>query len=221
MPEPLIPPSFVFRYAVPCRYHPLKWTAKGLGLGEEYRILNFSPLDGQRQFADVRVAWSERGLGFYVRVAGKRQLPWCREAAMDESDGLHVWVDTRDTHNIHRAGRFCHRFAFLPLGGGMRRDEALTGQLLINRAKEHPKPAAVRHLLARSEKRVDGYVLEGMVLAEALTGYDPAEHPRLGFAYRVFDRELGEQTFSVGSELPIDEDPSLWHTLELERGGSE
>ncbi len=218
MPESLIPASLVFRYAVPCLYHPLAWTAKGLGLTEEHRLLSFAELDGQRQFADVRMAWSEQGLGFQVRVTGKRQLPWCREAAFDESDGLHVWVDTRDTHNIHRAGRFCHQFAFLPMGGGSRRDEALAGQLLINRAKEHPKPAAVRELFARSEKRVDGYVLEAMVLAGALTGYDPGDHVRMGFAFRVFDRELGEQTFSVGSELPIEEDPSLWGTVELVRG---
>ncbi len=215
MPEPLIPPSFLFRYATICRHHPLEWTAKGVGLGEEYRLLGFAEMDAQRQFADVRMAWSEQGLGFSVRVEGKRQLPWCREAAFDESDGLHVWVDTRDTHNIHRAGRFCHRFAFLPMGGGMRRDEGLAGQLLINRAKEHAKPAAVRQLLVRSEKRVDGYFLEAMILSGALTGYDPADHPRLGFAYRVFDREHGEQTLSVGSEMPIEEDPSLWGTIEL------
>ena len=217
MSEPLIPPSFLFHYAVPCRHHPLQWSARGLSLGEEYRVLSFSELDQQRQFADVRMAWSEQGLGFYVRVAGKRQLPWCREAAFDESDGLHVWIDTRDTHNIHRAGRFCHRFAFLPMGGGSRRDEALAGQLLINRAKEHAKPATPRQLLTRSEKRVDGYVLEAMIHASALTGYDPADHPRLGFYFRVFDRELGEQTLAVGSELPIEEDPSLWATVELVR----
>lgn len=215
MAEPLVPPSFVYRYAVPCFYHPLKWTAKGLNLGEEYRLLSFGELNGQRQFADVRMAWSEAGLGFHVRVNGKRQLPWCREAAIDESDGLHVWVDTRDTHNIHRAGRFCHQFAFLPMGGGTRRDEALAAQLLINRAKEHPKPVGVRELLARGEKRVDGYVLEAMIPARALTGFHAGDHPRLGFYFRVFDRELGEQTFSVGSELPIQEDPSLWGTVEL------
>lgn len=215
MAEPLVPPSFVFRYAVPCLQHPLQWTAQGLGLGEEYRLLSFSELNGQRQFAEVRMAWSEAGLGFQVRVAGKRQLPWCREAAIDESDGLQIWVDTRDTHNIHRAGRFCHQFAFLPTGGGSRRDEAVAAQLLINRAKEHPKSVGVRQLLTRSEKRVDGYVLEAMIPATALTGFHPGDHPRLGFYFRVFDRELGEQTFSLGSELPIAEDPSLWGTLEL------
>jgi hypothetical protein len=37
----------------------------------------------------------------------------------------------------------------------------------------------------------------------------------LGFSYAVMDRELGWQTFTVASEFPFDEDPSLWGTLEL------
>ena len=63
--------------------------------------------------------------------------------------------------------------------------------------------------------RDDGYMLEALIPAEALTGFDPAEHPRLGFTYAVLDRELGEQTFGVGSPMPYQEDPSLWATLEL------
>ena len=37
----------------------------------------------------------------------------------------------------------------------------------------------------------------------------------LGFTYFVFDRELGQQYFSMGSEFPFASDPSLWGTLEL------
>jgi hypothetical protein len=69
----------------------------------------------------------------------------------------------------------------------------------------------------RSEKRIDGYLLQACVPAEALTGFDPAEHGRLGFTYAVVDRELGWQTFSIGPEFPFVEDPSLWGTLELVR----
>ena len=50
-----------------------------------------------------------------------------------------------------------------------------------------------------------------------MTGFDPAEHPQLGFTYAVLDRELGEQTFAVGRPMQYQEDPSLWATLELER----
>ena len=38
--------------------------------------------------------------------------------------------------------------------------------------------------------------------AAALTGFNPADHPQLGFTYFLFDRELGQQYFSVGSEFP-------------------
>ena len=73
-------------------------------------------------------------------------------------------------------------------------------------------------LQARSQVKADGYKLECFIPAEAMMGYEPGEHPRLGFTYAVIDRELGEQTFSVGRPMPYHEDPSLWATLELVRG---
>jgi hypothetical protein len=66
-----------------------------------------------------------------------------------------------------------------------------------------------------AQQRSDGYVLHAFIPAEALTGFDPQEHPRLGFNYAIIDRELGVQTFSAGPPLPYDEDPSLWATLEM------
>ena len=116
MPEPLLPERFLFRFSVPCRYRRPLWTPKGAGLSEEYRLLNLAELEGgaRSEMADVRAAWSEEGLAMTVRVNGKRQPPWCRDSRPEDSDGLHVWIDTRDVHNIHRAGRFCHRFVFLP-----------------------------------------------------------------------------------------------------------
>jgi hypothetical protein len=217
MSESLLPPRFLFLFAAPCLFSDAKWTAAGISLGEEHRLPNFAELDGRRSFADVRVAWSEAGLAFWMKVEGKRQTPWCRDSQVDASDGLHVWLDTRDTHNIHRASRFCHRFAFLPSGGGRSREDAFAGQLLINRAREHPKPAGAAYLKIRSERRVDGYLLQAFLHASALTGFEPTEHPKLGFNYAVIDREFGEQTFTAGGEFPYQEDPSLWGTLEMVR----
>ena len=85
----------------------------------------------------------------------------------------------------------------------------------INRAKESPREIEPRQILVRSERRVDGYTLEAFLPADILTGYSPADQPQLGFTYALFDRELGTQTFSIGVEFPIDEDPSLWGTLDL------
>jgi len=215
MPESLLPKRFLFRFSVPCRYHDPLWSKNGAELDESYRLVSLAELENRASPADVRAAWSEAGLAFALRVEGKKQPPWCRETRPEESDGLHLFVDTRDVHNIHRAGRFCHRFAFLPRGGGKRLDQPVAHWLTINRAREHPRPVLPGQLQVRSEKRINGYLLEAFIAAGALTGFDPAEHPRLGFQYAVLDRELGEQTLAAGSPMPYQEDPSLWATLEL------
>jgi len=215
--EPLVPQRLLFRFAVPCFYHEPIWTDQGVGLGERCRLPALAELEGKRVWADFRLAWSERGLAFTLLVRGKRQAPWCRVSRLEDSDGVQLWIDTRDVHNVHRATRFCHRFAFLPAGAGRRLDEPMVHRLPIAHARANPRPARPEMLAVRREMRIDGYTLEGWIGAEALAGFDPVEQPRLGFNYAVLDRELGEQTLSAGSPLPYQEDPSLWATLELVR----
>jgi len=215
MSEPLVPARFLFRFSLPCRYRRPLWTSEGAGLDERYRLVGLAELEDRATPADVRAAWSEEGLAFTLRVEGKRQAPWCRAGKPEDSNGLQVFIDTRDVHNVHRAGRFCHRFVFLPGGSGRRFEVPVAEWLPIHRAREQPRAIGPGQLQVRSEKRIDGYLLEGFIPAEALTGFDPQEHPRLGFNYAVIDRELGEQTLSAGSPMPYQEDPSLWATLEL------
>jgi hypothetical protein len=215
MSESLLAPTFLFRFSVPCHRADPLWGPKGISLGDAYKLPSFGELENRPLFADVRAAWNEAGLTFTVRVSGKKQSLWCRESRVEDSDGLHVWIDTRDTHNIHRASRFCHRFALLPSGSGKDRSRPVAKLLTINRARANPKSIDARLLKVRSEKRIDGYRLQAHIPAETLTGFDPQEHDRLGFTHAVVDRELGWQTFSVGQEFPFDEDPSLWGTLQL------
>lgn len=217
MSEQLLPPPFLFRYAVPCRRHQPLWSAGGVKLPEECRLRSFAELEGKKTFADFRGAWSEEGLAFTLAVKGKTQPPWCRDTRIDESDGLQVWIDTRNTQTIHRAGRFCHRFAFLPQGAGRRLDEPVAALLAINRAKESPREVDQRQLKVASQRLADGYAMQFCIPADVLTGYSPVDHPALGFYYAVIDRELGWQTLAMGPEFPFDEDPSLWGTLELAR----
>lgn len=212
MNNPLLPTRFLFRFSAPCLYRDPLWTNTGAPLDEKHRLIGLAELDGQAAWADVRAAWSEAGLAFSIHVHGKSQPPWCRASRPEDSDGLQLWIDTRDVHNVHRASRFCHRFVFLPTGTG---EEAMAETLPIHRARELPNPVRGGLLRASYEIRRDGYNMLVLIPVEALTGFDPAEHPRLGFTYAVLDRELGEQTFSVGSPMPYREDPSLWATLEL------
>ena len=217
MSSGLLSSTFLFRFAVPCLYRRVAWTERGIQLEPRYRIPSFGELEGKKLFADVRAAWNRAGLSFTVRVRGKRQPIWCRDTRIEDSDGLHLWIDTRNIHNIHRAGRFCHRFAFLPSGRGTDSRSPVSRLLPINRARENPKLIDDKVLAVRSELKLDGYALEAHVSSDALTGFDPDQFGQLGFFYAVIDRELGWQTFSVGPEFPFVEDPSLWGTLQLER----
>jgi hypothetical protein len=215
MAEPLLPARFAFRFAAPCRRLETLWTANGVTLPEAHRLPALGELDGRPAFADVRAAWNERGLAITVDVAGKRHPLWSRESKPDDSDGLQVWIDTRDTRNIHRASRFCHRFVFMPAGGGRQYAEPVADQLLVDRAREHATPVRPGALGVRAKVGRDSYHLACFMPAGSLTGFQPEEHKRLGFTYFLFDREFGEQTFSVGTEMPFASDPALWGSLEL------
>jgi hypothetical protein len=216
----LVAPRFLFRFALPVLRREPIWKSEGIELDESHRLLNLSELDDgtpdrERAFADVRMAWGAEGLTFNVRVDSKKQPVWCREGRLEDSDGLQVWIDTRATLNIHRASRYCHRYVFLPAGGGRRQDEPMADQLLINRARENARPIRPRELQVASRLTKTGYWLAAFVPAVALSGYDPQQYHQLGFTYAVFDRELGLQSFATGPAFPYDEDPTCWATLDL------
>lgn len=214
----LLPARFLFRFTVPCRHADTLWSDKnGAELDAGFRLVGLSELETGTPWADVRAAWNKDGLAFSIRVQGKKMAPWCRINRIDDSDSVHLWIDTRDVHNVHRASRFCHRFVALPFGSGARADLPFIQWMPIHRARDNPNMIDDGLLRAHSQKRIDGYVLDLLIPAAALTGFDPAEHPRLGFHYAVADRELGEQTFAAGSPMPYREDPSLWATIELVR----
>src|SRR4051812_26445662 len=113
----LIPPSFLLRVAFPCRYCkdiPREDDERVLDLGTEYRLDGFAAMDGRPHFADVRMAWNEHGLGLQVEVKGKDQQPQGEASRPRASDGVTLWLDTRDARTSHRASRHCHQFHILP-----------------------------------------------------------------------------------------------------------
>jgi hypothetical protein len=216
----LLAPRFLFRFAMPVQRRSIIWKAGGVELEEAHRLMNLAELDAgtadrEPSFADVRMAWSLDGLVINVRVDGKKQVPWCREGRLEDSDGLQVWIDTRATLNIHRASRYCHRYAFLPAGGGRDQKEPLADQLLINRARENARPIRPRELQVASKLTKSGYWMAALVPGVVLGGWDPQQHRQIGFTYAVFDRELGRQTYATGSAFPFEEDPTCWAVVDL------
>ncbi|MEM9185390.1 MAG: hypothetical protein AAGB00_02710 [Planctomycetota bacterium] len=217
----LLAPRFLFRFAVPLRRKSPIWSKRGVTLDEGYRLPDLAALDAgtpsaEPRMADVRMAWDFDGLTLIVKVEGKQTPVWCRDSRLEDSDGLQVWIDTRATHNIHRASKFCHRFVFLPAGAGRGAAEPVADQLLINRARENAQPVRPRQLQVASKVKADAYAMAAHIPASALDGYDPTQYQSLGFHYQLIDRERGVQTFANGMEFPVDEDPSCWATLELQ-----
>lgn len=216
----LVPPHFLFRLAFACPYvkdMPKEDEDELFTLPETARIDSRAALGEGPRFAELKLAWNEQGLGLELRVKGKDQPPAGDANRPRGSDGLFLWLDTRDTRNIHRASRFCHQFYFLPTGGGRDQDEPACGQLKIHRALQDAPLADHSALPFVMKRSKGGYRLQAFLPAAALFGFDPETSPRLGFFYSIRDLELGEQTLGLGPEFPYWEDPSLWSTLELRR----
>lgn len=172
-------------------------------------------ISGQNQFARLRLAVSDSALWISAHVTGKRQLPWCRESRIEDSDGLHVWLDTRNSREVHRATRFCHRFVFAPLGRGAKSEKPFAGWAPINRARENSRPPAEKLLYAQSKVTATSYDLFATLQWQALSGFDRADFPVIGFYVAVVDRELGWQSLGLSPPLPVVEDPSLWYDINL------
>ncbi len=214
-----VPPGFLFRLTYRCRYVagvPRPTGKSLLDLGPECRLEDFSAVNGQASFADIRMAWNEKGLAFQADVSFQESPSRQSSGNRRTFDQLRLWIDTRDARQNHRATRYCHAFQMLFIGS--ENDEELTVKLRrIPKAAEHPDvgdPAMSPLHFSQSQK---GYRVELFLPKLYLRGYEPEINPRLGLFYLLSDKDLGTQMPLLTSEFPLDEDPSLWHTLELVR----
>lgn len=222
--QPLIPQSFWFRTALWCRRLDGVPRAAGrrgiLDLPPEYGLPALARLDGREPWAELRVAWNAEGLAISACVSGKSSAVAYDASRPDVVDGIHVWVDTRDTRDMHRASRFCHRFTFDLVPAKADTLDVYWNQRTIGRALADPprarNDAVLTHAEARAKPR--GWLLEVFLKGSALNGFDPETNRRLGFLVQVNDADRGDQFLTLGREFPIGEDPSLWPTLELVEG---
>ncbi|GIW78199.1 MAG: hypothetical protein KatS3mg105_0006 [Gemmatales bacterium] len=215
----MLPAPFFFRIAYPCPYvarMPRDREEFLLDLPEFCRVHDLADRQTSKRFADLRLAWNEFGMGVRLEVRGKEELPKAVAGRPQSSDGLTLWLDTRDARTSHRASRYCHQFLFLPVGGGPDGDQPYFAQLKINRALQDAPICSPEAIHQRCHLFQTGYVLEAFLPADVLNGFDPELNRRLGFYYMVRDAELGEEYLSVGPEFPFADDPSLWSVLELQ-----
>jgi hypothetical protein len=210
-----IPARLPFRFSIPCLYQKKLWVKNQANLDDNFRLPDLTDLESPGDQLDFRIGWNEKGIAFRLEISGKKQTAWCRISKPNESDGLHIWIDTRNIKTVHRASQFCKRFYFLPSGDGPNHESPCAGDMAINRAREKAELLGQNGLMVESKIGADGYILHGAIAAESIPGFDPEEHPEIGFNFAILDRELGTRTLGPGSPMPYTEDPSLWPTLSL------
>lgn len=222
--QQLVPNQFLFRFAYRCRYRKkFAGGARIVDLPADYRVPYYGAMDGQRPFAELRMAWNETGLAIVCQTSLKEEPIYGEPGRQTGCDGLSFWLDTRDTRTIHRASRYCQRFIFMAHNG---EDPPVCQayQKKLHRALDDAPAADLSQIRiavtpvddsAASAKRIVNYRLEVLLPAETLSGFDPETSTRLGFFYRLRDRELGDQLLTQIPEMPYWEDPSLWSVLEL------
>jgi hypothetical protein len=212
----LVPNRSLFRFEFPLRYRSSPKIDGDLSdWSDEFLLPDLGDLDELPSFGRVYLAWNETGLFVACRVEG-RSMPFrCKPDKFWKGDNLRLCTDMRDTRDIKRASRYCQQFYFLPAGGGKADKDPVAGAARLHRATAHaplPPPDAVR---IAGEHRKTTYTMEAHVSADALNGFDPDEHRRIGVYTMLEDVELGQQYLTVGDDLNWHIDPSTWATAVL------
>ncbi|MDO5581084.1 MAG: hypothetical protein Q4G69_08095 [Planctomycetia bacterium] len=237
-----IPQNFIFNFSIPCsrlksfpkelvpEYLDASWSVaarchydiqdQGFGKRDMRRKITMKKTEEKKQKPvqfDFRIGWHPEGLVLTVLLSGKNQPFKWDLSNMEESDGLHFVLDTRDVRDVQRGTRFCHRFLFVPNASEGSVPAPRPFWLPVHRAKAHPNPVDVSAFQMAAELPDGGYIFSIAIPAGGLTGYDPEEHTRLGFHYSLRDQELGYFNLQQDPLFPTEETPSLWSVLELKQ----
>ena len=212
----LLPPEIQFRWILPVpQVDRLPGDGKPLWSLPQEAILTIPrQLDTTDLPVVWKAAWNAEGLAIVAEVTGKSQWS-CRPDRPLESDGIQLWIDTRDTQSVHRATRFCHCLCVLPSGGGESGRDPIVVPVPVPRASQDAKLSDSDDFLTFAEQTKTGYRVAVWIPSATLTGFDPTAQPRIGFFAQLKDKALGTHPLALTSDFPYDGDPSLWLTLEL------
>src|SRR5262249_55472364 len=163
MTKALLPQAFWFRIAVPCPRvddMPRRDGRKRLLELPDLCILPAGArLEGRTPWAEVRVGWNPGGLGVSVQAEGFGDPKLSADRPEGFAD-IQLWVDTRDTRDVSRATRFCHRFsAAIRLQRPGRSLVVEVAQKPIARAIADPPIARSVHIESRADLTRTGWTL--------------------------------------------------------------
>ncbi len=217
MHNQIIPPSFLFQYSLIAPLVAAIPRKKGrlLQLDESSRLFVPGSMNGGSTSFGLKVAWNPEGLGIEIEVRAKKLPPAGRRNDLKTSDFVSVFLDTRQTANVHRATEYCASLVVLPSDDHVN-DRPTVGFIEMAQQRAMRKDQDGRKCGVQTHLHSDGYTLELWIPGTQLVGFDDAPGiGRIGFFCIVQDTELGEMALSVGDDFPVSLDPSTWLQLEL------
>ncbi|UCF34434.1 MAG: hypothetical protein JSV78_03850 [Phycisphaerales bacterium] len=215
----LVPNRFLFDFEFPLRYRPAPIVIDGdEGKWSDEELLpRLGEIDGREDFAEAWACWNETGLYFACRVTGRKRPLRCDPKGFWLGDNVRICTDMRDARSIKRATRACQQFFLTPIGGGASGKEPVAGVNKFKRARDDAPPIDPDEIEIASRVTKTAYTLEAHIPANCLSGFDPVDHPRIGFYYIIEDRDRGQQYLTVGDDLYWYVDPSTWASAVLAR----
>ncbi len=213
----LVPNRLLFDFEFPLLYRAKMptLTSSMKEWGDAYLLPRLSELEEKKDFGEVWGCWNENGLGIACRVKNKKQPLKCDPGKFWSGDNLRLCTDMRDARSNKRATRYCQQFYFLATGGGSKKKDSAVGTHKFKRAREDAPTVPVSQIKVSSNVTSGGYGLQAFIPASCLNGFDPSQHPRIGFYVLLEDRDHGQQYLTVGDDLYWNVDPSMWATAVL------
>lgn len=208
-----------FSFEVPIRYRerPPRIDGTLRDWPPEHLLPALCEIEGAEPHTDVYAAWNEAGLYIAFDSPQRAGPPRCDLTQWWKGDGVRICIDTRDARDVRRATRYCHFFYALPVGGGKKLKQPIVQLHAMSRAKENPPGVDSSQVQIAAHVERTHVSMELAFPADALHGWDPLEHPRIGFFYKVNDVSAGGQHLTVDDELGWNVDPSTWATAVLVR----
>ena len=177
-----------------------------------YSIPSTHSLTREETFAKLAIGWNEEGIGVQVQVnqpASESCYP-----QVEKGDSIELFFDTRNLKSAGFNTRFCHHFFFLPQAV----EGVIKGEKTHFRTEDNHPLCDPQALDCQTQLRRNQYQMKIFIPTQCLYGYDPKQFNCLGFTYRINRHEGEPQHFSVISqEYQIDQQPSLWGSLSLQR----
>jgi hypothetical protein len=161
--------------------------------------------------AKVSLGWSASGL--HILIDARYPLTEAQFPDFTRGDVVELMIDCRDNKQGYHLSRFCHHFACF--NAPVEHEGKAVYGVEVTRFRGEDT-----HPLCSPEKiEVESFSNKKFSIflpREILTGYDPAQFPRIGFSYIIKTHTELEQTFGASIEdFAVEQQPSVWSSIEL------